>query len=431
MNLKQNLSVTEITAALRMGRLAPVSTSPLAGLAGDQNITSATTQALAARGISNGSALLPEWRRAFSTLADPQQQATAYIERAGAAQYFGGVGGVASIVPLPDGQHRVLGALTIDVVLAEMNDLIAWRVVPDGPPTRFDLSIDEWTAVTAIVDATREEQLRAVMERREPNVQSVTHDAAARQIVSGLEKPDRHWLISVLAHFSPPNCVPNTAALDRGATALIRRGWAKTGKGSLELRDELQAVCLGFANLAPFLSLSVGAPWAEPKQSLFIHGVTGIWSIEFRPDADGGPHVSVARLGARATDDVLRKHLGALWSVAVDPPARPTPVAAPPAPAPVKQVAAAAPRAAAPVAAPQPSQPRPSVETRPCPNCGAALRGDAKFCIKCGKPVTAAPSAGVAAPAGTVCPNPRCGKPLKPGAKFCMACGTKLAPKPN
>lgn len=47
-----------------------------------------------------------------------------------------------------------------------------------------------------------------------------------------------------------------------------------------------------------------------------------------------------------------------------------------------------------------------------CPNCGAGLSSDSKFCNKCGAKVI------------SVCPG--CGASVTPGSKFCSQCGTAL-----
>ena len=53
-----------------------------------------------------------------------------------------------------------------------------------------------------------------------------------------------------------------------------------------------------------------------------------------------------------------------------------------------------------------------------CTKCGAELKPNAKFCVKCGTPVAQANNN------QNTCP--KCGAELKPGAKFCVKCGTKI-----
>lgn len=58
-----------------------------------------------------------------------------------------------------------------------------------------------------------------------------------------------------------------------------------------------------------------------------------------------------------------------------------------------------------------------------CNKCGNVLKPGAKFCTKCGSPVTASADKQMS-PSGDLCPQ--CKKPLKPGAKFCTSCGAKI-----
>jgi RNA polymerase subunit RPABC4/transcription elongation factor Spt4 len=58
-----------------------------------------------------------------------------------------------------------------------------------------------------------------------------------------------------------------------------------------------------------------------------------------------------------------------------------------------------------------------------CNKCGNVLKPGAKFCTKCGSPVTASADKQMSS-SGDFCPQ--CKKPLKPGAKFCTLCGAKI-----
>lgn len=60
-----------------------------------------------------------------------------------------------------------------------------------------------------------------------------------------------------------------------------------------------------------------------------------------------------------------------------------------------------------------------------CVKCGNDLKPGAKFCMKCGTPVSAPVNQVKSVEIVVVCPQ--CGKPLKPGAKFCMGCGAPVA----
>lgn len=59
---------------------------------------------------------------------------------------------------------------------------------------------------------------------------------------------------------------------------------------------------------------------------------------------------------------------------------------------------------------------RAGVAVRTCPNCGAVVPSEARFCTQCGKRMASQEAAGC----------PKCGARLPPGAKFCPECGTKV-----
>ena len=61
-------------------------------------------------------------------------------------------------------------------------------------------------------------------------------------------------------------------------------------------------------------------------------------------------------------------------------------------------------------------------DLRVCPACGEAVKGEGKFCPKCGAKL---PELTVMEQA--LCPN--CGKQNEPGAAFCVSCGAKLPGK--
>jgi hypothetical protein len=368
--------------AMRVGRVSLTPTSPLASLpSASAESENAITDALQTKGVWTGSgSLTTEWQRALATLADPNAQATVYIEGAGTARYYGGAGGIATVVPVEANQCRVLLALSIDDILTEINDLVGWRSVDDTPAFRVELSIEELTTVAALADAHREENLRACIERRAANTNRVSRTDAERQVTTGQTKPDPRWLISILNACAPSGCGPSTAALDPGAAALVARRWAKPGDGGLDIGPELELLCAGFSNVIPFMKVAVGAPWSDPVIQVFTRGPQNWWAVEYHVDAGIKPSANIARVGNRAMEESLRRHLARLAPTAAAPardwavPAATT-VQIPP--------AVTAPPPVAPAQAkPQVKAPQP--QPRICVSCGATIRTGKQFCTKCG-----------------------------------------------
>lgn len=67
--------------------------------------------------------------------------------------------------------------------------------------------------------------------------------------------------------------------------------------------------------------------------------------------------------------------------------------------------------------------PPPSTSTNICPNCGAELRENARFCNQCG---TSLPGTGPTPGAKTGERCGQCGELLRPGTRFCRACGAPI-----
>lgn len=348
------VTAAEITALLRMAGVTPAQTSPLAGLQpGTPDRT--TVASLAAKGAcSTTGVIAPDWQAMVMTLADPLVQASLHIEGVGGGQYYGGTGGISGFSQAGDEQFRVIGDWSVEAILEEIDALLPWRAVPDGPPLRQDLSVDELTVVAALADAHREEQLQACIDRRPARSGAVTRELAVQQVAAGTSSADHRWLISILSQFAAPGNGPDAEQLNAGAASLVARKLASANEGALALNPDLQTFCSGFANVTPFLALAVHEPWADPEVKLFTRGVQNFWSIEYlsRPASS---RVRVSRLGGRAMEALLRQHLSPLGTH--------TATLAPP----IAQNVSPAPAAPA-----------------TCSTCGRVAKPGARFCAGCG-----------------------------------------------
>ena len=76
-----------------------------------------------------------------------------------------------------------------------------------------------------------------------------------------------------------------------------------------------------------------------------------------------------------------------------------------------------------PVSAPV-DQMKSASQSMTCTKCGSELKPGAKFCTKCGNPVSAPVDQMKSASQSMSCP--KCGKALKPGARFCTGCGAPV-----
>lgn len=62
--------------------------------------------------------------------------------------------------------------------------------------------------------------------------------------------------------------------------------------------------------------------------------------------------------------------------------------------------------------------------SRKCPNCGADIPDDRRFCTSCGKPIPQPEESSSDGEEKQYCTN--CGAALAPGSVFCANCGTKV-----
>ena len=76
-----------------------------------------------------------------------------------------------------------------------------------------------------------------------------------------------------------------------------------------------------------------------------------------------------------------------------------------------------------PVSAPV-DQMKSASQSMTCTKCGSELKPGARFCTKCGTPVSAPVEQMKSASQSMSCP--KCGKALKPGARFCTGCGAPV-----
>lgn len=406
--MNQNFTLPEIQAALRVAGITPTSASPLADVQPAMDLDRTVMESLRQKGVCGGSqSLSPEWQRTLETLADPSLQATLHVEGIGTASYFGGVGGIAAMVPIEDDQQKILGQLSTDTILMEIDVLMGWIAVPDGPPFQVELSIEELTTVASLADARREEHLRAVIERRKPFPGRISRSDAERQVTLGQHNPDSRWLISILDRFAPQDCRPNAAALEPGTSTLLGRELAKVADGWLELSPDLEILCDGFANVVPFLAIGVGAPSDEQSVALFTRGWQNFWGIEF-DSSEGQNSAVVSRLGARAMEEKLRRHLAAFT------------------PPPAQTPGDRAPAAEAGSGWKSSEQPTDSDRADVCPRCGALRKPDKKFCVGCGYKFSPLPQAEQKVSEERRCPNPECARLVPINKKFCSACGTRI-----
>jgi hypothetical protein len=374
MSLAEDFTAEELRTLLLLARAWPTPASPLAGIRPAGEINPVTFHALRAKGVCDFSGVISgEWRFLLATALDPSCRITINLE--GALQFLVGTGGsVATLTPQANGTMRLSGMLLTSAILRMLDARLGLGTLSADHQVAplADLTIEEMTTFAALADANREEQLRALAERRPAITGHASRAGTMHQLTQGLSNRSQEWLVAILAKCAPPFYAPSEEHLDKGAGSLVARGWARPGTDSLEFGPQLESLCDVFSSLSPFLAITIGAPEAQAGTAIFIRGSHHCTGIGFRGDGAGRRWVSLRRLGAPAMSEAL--------SLLLSPLDAPATVAPPPVLSPVSRPVSSAQPAAPPLLPPQP-------QPVACRKCGAPLAPNKPFCTKCGAPV--------------------------------------------
>lgn len=375
------LSTAELQAALRIAGIPPSRNSPLAELPPPAVVAPAVVSSLRALGVmSAGSAVAPQWIEVLSAIANPAHNVFLCLGSStswNAIGYFAGASGMAGY-STSDGNHHITFPCSADSVLRSLSDWFAPASVPALPPFQTDLQPEELTAVAALVDAYREENLRALLERRPPNASRFSREQLVYQLQAAASG-DPRWFASLLAKHAPAPFAPYADGLDAGIRALAARRWVRFEDSQAVLEPPLITVSVGLGILNPYAVIGTG-PVGEPASvALATCSLQGFWALSFVAGAVES-YARLEGLGGPGLSAWLESKLEAL--------PQPAPQASwnDPIPAAALAATAAPVRQAARLPIPVPV-PIPAAE----PNCG------------------------------------RCGKPKQPGRPFCTGCG---APTP-
>ena len=390
-----DLSTGQLQVALRLAALPPSKYSPFAKLTPPAAIDPAVLGSLRAAGVVTGAGQITDsWNAALAALAQPEQRISLFLGAAegwNAIEYFSRQGMLAGYSGA-GGNHRVTFPCPVTGILADLSDWLRIHEAGAVPPVfETDLQPEELTALSAIVDAYREENLRAFLERRQANPSRFSREQLRFELDAAAQA-DPRWYASLLTLHAPPPFAPLAERLDMGVRALATRGWLGFEEDCVVPEAALAEVCVGLGNLNPYAVAGAGPVGESGTMVLATKAVQGYWTLQFR--AGGGRQV--ARLECVGGTGLMAQ-LEALLGVApapvaalswTDPIALPVPT---PAPAPTLP----APMLSAPMlSAPMLSAPMLSAPARPpmltvsanCGKCGKARLSGRAFCSGCGAP---------------------------------------------
>ena len=197
------LDGAELQAALHLAGLSPGTAAPFADLPPASSIEQAVLGSLHAKHVVNGNGVTDLCRGALATLAHPTHRAALYLgslERWYYMEYYAGPGGLVGYSS-DAREHRLTFPCTRDIASGTVEGWLGSLAVPDLPQAHAELEASELSAVAAIVDAWREETLRALLQREQPAPARFTRE----QLVYALDMAahgDPRWLS--LIHISEP-----------------------------------------------------------------------------------------------------------------------------------------------------------------------------------------------------------------------------------
>jgi hypothetical protein len=396
--LVHKLSTPELQAALRIAQLPPAPASPFAALSPPASIEIPVMESLRARRVlSAQNGVSAEWRDALAALSSPSHRAALYLGSAVSGQIidYYAAGQVLVGYSADAAEHRITFPYTAGTILKLLSDWMHWNEVPASPRTQLSLPTAELAALAAVVDAVREERLRAVLGRKPADTRSFSRDQLVYELDAGASA-DPRWLAGLLTRHALPAHRPDRALLNDGAQALGARGWLRFEGDRVLLEPPLADLGDRLATLSSHLRIGIGPVNGPGATVLMVQSGGSFWSFEFLSSDDGRPWTLIQSMGGPDAAAMCQRLLDLL-----------------PKPAPAASWTAAVPMPAQqPAAAPQPA-------ALPIPVQQAPLR-------RTPAPQAAAPAVPVPPVAAAERKCPRCRKPLLPGRKFCTACGATV-----
>lgn len=264
----------------------------------------------------------------------------------------------------------------IELVMEKM----AYPEIKEARELIMDSAPSAVPVILASLDLFRENQLKAVLERRQDFRVKVTPEEINRILQEGRLKNNLNWYASAGNLTMADNPELNSLRINEGIEALRMAGWIRAN-------GELDSRFTGFAYAAfplnSFLGIKV-VTQMEKTQICLFRGISTLLFLQLT--ADNG--VNKALISSISTSR-LPEMLYNLTTLLLDPNLQ--------------------------TSAPASNQSAP--ETAVCPNCGAANIQGSKFCPRCGKSLSLSASMKYCA---------KCGAPVKTGSSFCQKCGNKL-----
>ena len=299
-----------------------------------------------------------------------------------AIDYYAGSSGLVGYAS-NGSDHLITFPCAPENVAQALSQWLGWDDLPDVPVFQADLQANELAMLAAVVDAHREENLRAVLERRQPNVSRFSREQLLYELETAAQTADPRWFAGILQRHAPPGFQPGPASLNEGASSLGSRGLVTFEGDDVLITADLAAVAAVIASLGPYAILSVGSAGESGSVSLVLRTIQSFWTIDFLASQDGQSWARLQRLSGPDLHSHIQQALSVLPKAAPDPSAWTAPVQLPVAPPHV----APSPARGEPPVAQAPRATRAPTQERRCVVCDKPLAPGRKFCTGCGTAV--------------------------------------------
>lgn len=282
------LTDQELGIALRVAGVVPQANSPLGQVRPNG---SANPAVLAAHGMLDmQGSVTPEWRLALAALSAPPAYVWAYshpISQEVARMFVpAGLGFVAHASA--QGTHMLAMPILPDELVEEFMGTLNANTLPVAQSVAETLWPDELVTLVAITDAYREEAIRSMLERRQPQFANTSLQQLDYQVRWAAARDDRRWLSRILGAHAPDVYSLRCECLSPGLNGLARREWLSVQAETVRLSDVLQRLCALLSNISPYLVLATRDRGAQ-RRVLMIRSLAAVAALEFLTSDKGDP----------------------------------------------------------------------------------------------------------------------------------------------
>ena len=275
--------------------------------------------------------------------------------------YFGPSGSLAGCTPVDASAFRLAPELRLEDILITILEGLNLNESIKEKPVSFELSQKGLLALAALIDATRQNQLRSLLNRNDNVGIQVDFMDIWACLQRGAVEDDFRWLTGVIRSRLPDEMTLSQNTLSEGLAEITAAGLAVRDADSWGMADErIEALTelMTPLNFGSIFARSVSD--SETVRLLLIRCPTSLWAVNFRVKSG---KISVFTLSTDRLGTIVAEIVARLMVIGQRAP-KPNPSVPPP--------------------VPSASTAQKTVK-KFCPECGKPLKPDARFCAECGR----------------------------------------------